>query len=117
MVKRDQSQTFDEIGVITNAPIDGGKNGFAFVTLEDGRSVHLPAGVVRAAKIEHGDIGEQCRVRFTHLSDKRMTAFRAYVLRSGAGDDQSIVDLLTEIEDRVLLAYEMLESRGCVIPE
>lgn len=125
MAKVDRTKVFEDVGVVSNAPIVGGKSkGYGFITLDDDTTIYVNKDLVKAAKMTHDDVGEQCRVRYQKVSGGRFIALRVYVLRDAGGEDQQIADLLEEIDDRigeiddrVQTLYEIMKKRGCQVPE
>lgn len=124
-LKYKKDQLVETVGVLTNAPATPHSRGFSFVTLDDGTSVFCPKSVTKAARISSDDIGADVKVRYTRVSNGKFVAVRAYVLRGEvANDDQSIADAVVEIDDllsgiidRVERLYDMLDARGCSLPD
>ena len=124
MVKIDRKKVLEAIGTVTNAPIGGKSKGYGFVTLDDETVIYCNKDVVKNAKMTGDDVGASARVRYQKVSSTRYVARRVYVLRDADGSDQAITDLLAEIDeyigqidDRMQTVFEMLEDRGCKVPD
>lgn len=124
MAKIDRKKVLEDVGTITNAPIGEKSKGYGFITLDDGTTIYCNKYVVRAAKMSGDDVGTAARVRYQKVSADRYIALRVYVLRDADGSDQAITDMLAEIDefigqidDRMQTIFDMLEDRGCEVPE
>jgi hypothetical protein len=124
MVKIDRRKVLEDVGTITNAPVSEKSKGYGFITLDDGTTIYCNKDVVRAAKMSGDDIGVAARVRYQKVKADRYIALRVYVLRDANGSDQTIADILAEIDefvgqidDRMQTIFDMLEDRGCEVPE
>jgi len=121
--KLNRKKSYTEIGEVTNAPASTMAKGFGFVQLPDGRVVYCSPEVIKSAGLAYEDIGSKVRVRYVQFPDGRFSAIRVNLLRSDI-DDQGLADLVFEIDDhlgkideKMMTLYDMLEARGCKVPE
>lgn len=123
-MKIDRKEVLEGHGTVQSAPFGEKSQGYGFIVLDDGTTIYCHKDVVKAAKMTGGDVGAPARVRYQKVSSTRYVALRVYVLRDADGGDQAITDLLSEIDeylgqidDRMQSVFEMLEDRGCKVPD